>query len=380
MRAVFALEFLNAKEHLAPGGAFPARGGTPAQLLMPSGIQRLSRDLDFVGIGTNEEFEAILDRIAAHYGGQLFTWKERVLSSPRLPMHAYEVAFPTPAGPTQTLVLDVVPIAVTLPYARLPLNRSSTYRPLDPNDAVLTLSADAFIADKLPTLGFDTHGYPRPTEALSYEGHPEHIWKQIHDLAGLRHLPIDLGVVHQGYVAGIAARNVARGLALSPAACLADAWRVCDIAVAALNGYPADDLNDAHYLWDVLHVRAGINTYAQYAIGRWTPTARLRSAAQVSFLVAALREIEEGELTPVDVNAVAARVGEVQARLASLQRKDPLHQRFVARRNGIAWGWAIESSFVYRLAPEAALYLLVAGDLVGHAKHLSAEGAFAFEA
>lgn len=377
---MFALEFLNAKEHLAPGAQFPARGGTPAQLTLPSGIQRLSRDLDFLGFGTASEFETILDRIADHYGRQLFNWKKRTIAASRIPMYAYEVEFPTPAGQTQTLVLDVVPLSLTLPTVQLPLNKSAIYVPLDAKDAVLTLSVEGFIADKLPTLGFDTHGYARPVEgALVYEGHPEHIWKQIHDLAGLTQLDHDPAVIHDRYRAGIDARSAVRHVAFTTADCLKDAGRVCHVAFAALNGYPEDDPADPNHLPDVLHVQAGIGTYAQYAIGRWSQTARLRACARTAYLVAALQAIEAGALAPADVQTTTVRVRAVVTRVAELMKKDPLHRRFIAKRGGITWSWAVGPRDVYILAPEAAIYALVADDVIGHAQHLQERGEFGFE-
>ena len=100
---------------------------------------------------------------------------------------------------------------------------------------MLTLSVEGFVADKLPTLGFDTHGYARPVEGvLSHEGHPEHIWMQIHDLAGLVELDGDLSVIHDRYRAGINARSQVRQVEFTSAACLKDAWRVCHIAFRAL--------------------------------------------------------------------------------------------------------------------------------------------------
>ncbi|MDO8562571.1 MAG: hypothetical protein Q7S25_01870 [Candidatus Limnocylindria bacterium] len=347
---------------------------------MPGGIQRLSRDLDFLGFGTASEFETILDRIADHYGRQLFNWKKRTSAALRIPMYAYEVAFPTPAGPTQTLVLDVVPLPLTLPTVYLPLNKSAIYVPLDAKDAVLTLSVEGFIADKLPTLGFDTHGYARPVEGvLVYDGHPEHIWKQIHDLAGLTQLDHDLVVIHDRYRAGIDARSEVRHVAFTTAHCLKDAWRVCQVAFAALNGYPADDPADPNYLQDVLHVQAGINTYAQYAIGPWSQTARLRATARTAYLVATLRALDAGALAPGDIQAISTRIHEVVARVAELLKKDPVHRRFLARRDGITWSWAIGPRDVYVLAPEAAIYALVADDLVTHAQHVLEHGEFSFE-
>jgi len=347
---------------------------------LPSGIQRLSRDLDFLGFGTASEFETILDRIADHYGRQLFNWKKRTIAAPHIPMYAYEVEFPTPAGPTQTLVLDVVPLPVALPTVQLRLNKSAIYVPLDANDAVLTLSVEGFVADKLPTLGFDTHGYARPVEGvLSYEGHPEHIWKQIHDLAGLVELDGDLSVIHDRYRAGINARSQVRQVDFTSAACLKDAWRVCHIAFAALDGYPADDAADPSYLQDVLHVQAGINTYAQYAIGAWSASAKLRSTARTAYVVAALQAIESGALEPADVETTTARVRAAVTRMAELRKKAPLHHRFMARRDGITWSWAIEPRDVYVLAPEAAIFALVADDIVSQTRSLGECGEFAFE-
>lgn len=347
---------------------------------MPSGLQRLSRDLDFLSLGGQSDFDAVLDMIADHYERRLFGWKRRVTAAPRIPMYAYEVEFPTPTGVTQTLVLDVVSLPLTLPTVRLPLSGSQIYIPLDAEDAITTLSVEGFLADKLPTLGFDTHGYARPVDGvLVYEGHPEHIWKQIHDLAGLTELDHDLAVIEDRYRAGIAARSTVRGAAFTAADCLKDAWRVCHIAFAALNGYPTDDPVDHNYLSDVLHVQAGIKTYAQYAIGRWSQAARLRAVARTAYLVAALRAMDAGVLVPAEVQATSARIRDVLTRMTALLKKDPLHRRFVAKREGIRWGWAIEPRDVCLLAPEAALYAVVADDLVTHAHHLRDHGELAFD-
>ena len=51
----------------------------------------------------------------------------------------------------------------------------------------------------------------------------------------------------------------------------------------------------------------------------------------------------------------------------------------MAKRDGITWSWAIEPRDVYVLAPEAAIFALVADDIVGHARYLGERGEFSFE-
>lgn len=209
-RGAFALEWINAFAHLDPvmRTGLALHGGTLAQLHIGK-LQRLSRDIDRLG-ESRGVVEPVLEAIAARYGHKLFTWSEDTLESPEVPMQRFSVYFPSAIseGALVPLKLDVTYLTVKLPLVAVLLSSSAVYSPLDSANSVETLSPTAFIADKLPTLGFDTLGYSRPND-MAQSGNPEHVFKQLHDIAALTDCDVSYDDLLSLYAAGIKARNAA---------------------------------------------------------------------------------------------------------------------------------------------------------------------------
>jgi len=217
-RGAFALEWINAFAHLDPvmRTGLTLHGGTLAQLHLGE-LQRISRDIDMLGTSRGV-IEPVLEAIAARYGHKLFTWSEDALESPEVPMQRFFIYFPRAMteGTLVPLKLDVTYLTVDLPLVPVLLSSSAVYSPLDPANSVETLTPTAFIADKLPTLGFDTLGYSRPTD-MAQSGNPEHVFKQMHDIAALSDRDLSYDDLLSLYAAGLEARHAAF-LTLSPRA------------------------------------------------------------------------------------------------------------------------------------------------------------------
>lgn len=276
------------------------------------------------------------------------------------------------------LKLDVTYLPVSPPTRRVLLNASAIYAPTSAADAVETLTPEAFIADKLPTLGFDTLGYPRAA-AMDRWGHPEHIWKQLHDLSGLVALDPDFAEVTELYGASIGARNTVLRRQHTVTACLDDAWRVCSVALAAW-AYPQNDdvPGDANFASDVQHVRAGLGSFQAYSLRAVSPAL---VATRVGLLVRGLRALSSGALTSEQLRSVVRHASEWGASFSTAAKptQQALRATFARQASPEGWTVPVRSQRVFGNQPEAAIAAYVACRLVDEASALEATGRFTFE-
>jgi len=363
-RAAYALEWLNAFSHLDRSlreGLVP-HGGTLAQLhLGPA--QRVSRDVDLLG-RSDARPEKALDAVAARYKSQLFTWREDAVANPPIRMRRFSIFFPAAPEQGEKLVplkVEVTYLDVQLPTVNVRLSSSAVYRPKNESDDVETLTVDAFIADKLPTLGFDQHGYPRPSAVD--EAHAEQVWKQLNDLSGLVSLGPDVDNVLSLYRTSIRARNSARGRTFSATDCLAGALRVCRVALAA-ERYPSitSVQGDDSFETDVLLVRGGLGPFRAYSLaGTVRP---LLAAARTLLLVSCLISLETGMVNSEGVRILIAHCRDIERRLAA---KGPVLSALATELNGRQdpqdWSVPMTSQTLFRASPAAAALVYVAGRL-----------------
>ncbi len=297
-------------------------------------------------------------------------------------MQRFSVYFPSAAteGAFVPLKLDVTYLTVELPLVAVALSSSAVYSPTKSSDSVNTLTPTAFVADKLPTLGFDTLGYSRPTD-MAESSNPEHIFKQMHDIAALTDCGLSYDDLLPLYSAGVAARNTARSLTHTVAACLADANRVYRIAIAGW-AYPNNDdtQGDENYIVDVQRARAGIPPFRAYSLPG-TPDV-LVSAARVHLLTSALAAVNRGSLRTSEIRAIIER-----ARVAGKRAGDPKDRayRVVLSKvlgqpaNPDGWCIPVASRRVFGRAPDAAISAYVGCQPEAEASSLTADGRFSFE-
>lgn len=373
--AAYAFEWINAFGHVTPGEreGLQLHGGTPAQLYLGE-QQRFSRDVDLIGRDPGR-IERVLDAVAQRYDGRLFRWEETPVEGAEIPLQRFSAYFRNAGGVEIPLKVDVTYLQVTLDTATVSLARSAAYRPRDIGDAIETLTPQAFIADKLPTLGFDTLGYRRVADAL---GHPEHVWKQLHDISRLVAVSGDLSRVLALYEAGIAARNAARGLAHGPDACLDDAYRVAMVALAAaVFPYNHDRPGDDHYAGDVEHVRSGLGRYREHLLGTAT---LLDDATTTALLVRGLRSARRGEVAIVELVPALARIRLLRDGFAgSAPLRAALRARFDTAADPAGWEAPVSSRRLYRARPSAAITAWVAANVVSELRELTHSGRFTFE-
>ena len=381
-RGAFALEWINAFGHVDPTlrTGLTLHGGTLAQLHLGK-LQRLSRDIDLLGTSRGS-IEQVLNAIADRYDKKLFTWSEDMVERPEVPMRRFSVYFPSALteGTLVPLKLDITYLPVDLPLVSVRLSASAVYSPTESTDSVDTLTPTAFVADKLPTLGFDTLGYPRPV-AMAEDGNPEHIFKQIHDIAGLTDRGLSLDELLPLYAAGVEARNKARRLEYSVAECLEDADRVCRVAIAGW-AYPDNDdvVADQNYIIDVQHARAGIPPFAAYSLPG-TPDVMV-SACRVDMVVRALLAVAKGSLTPAMMRALIER-----SRASGERARDPNEKEYRTalkavlgrRTNPEGWRIPVNSRRIFGRAPEAAISAYVGCRPEIEAESLANTGRFTFE-
>ena len=156
----YALEWVNAFAHLDSTltSGLTLHGGTLAQLHLGE-FQRLSRDVDLIA-ASHARIEDVLQAIADRYERRLFTWEAVPLADVPVAMQRFSVFFPSAKEPgvLVPLKVDITLLSVRLMTQFVRLGASKIYAPSNAEDRVETLTPAAFIADKLPTLGFDTLG------------------------------------------------------------------------------------------------------------------------------------------------------------------------------------------------------------------------------
>lgn len=373
--AAYALEWLNAFAHL-PAQArtgLLAHGGTPAQLHLAT-QQRFSRDVDLLGEARGR-IEPVLNAIANRYEGRLFWWDETNIEDAEIDLQRFSAYFANTAGDAVPLKIDVTYFTVHPDTTSVRFAKSGFYVPLNTDDSLETLTPESFIADKLPTLGFDTLGYKRTPDVL---GNPEHVWKQMHDISRLVTTAGGLDRVPELYEEAITARNKARGLAHSPDACLADTYRVAMIALAA-SAYPYSDdrPKDPNYASDVDHVRSGIGSFEQHLIGKST---RYDDASTTALLAAGLHEIRSGGITVGDLEAIFVRLGELGKSFSSSEAlRKALAERFNKPANPDGWEAPLPARRLYGQRPSAVMTAWVAGHVLDEVRTLRSVGRFTFE-
>lgn len=373
--AAYALEWLNAFAHLPAQkrGGLIAHGGTPAQLHLGT-QQRFSRDVDLLGEGRGR-IEPVLEAIANRYKARLFWWEETKVEGAEIDLQRFSAYFQNTAGVAIPLKIDVTYFTVHPDTTSVRLAQSGIYVPLNADDSLQTLTAESFIADKLPTLGFDTLGYKRNPNVL---GNPEHVWKQLHDISRLVATASGLARVPELYEDAIAARNKARGLAHSPEACLADTYRVAMIALAA-SAYPYNDdrADDANYASDVEHVRSGIGSFEQHLLAKST---HYDDASTTALLAAGLRAVRSGGIGVGDLEAIFARLRDLASAFNDSDAiRKALAARFNRRMNPDGWEAPLPARRLYGQRPSAVMTAWVAAHVLDEAHALRAVRRFTFE-
>jgi hypothetical protein len=292
-------------------------------------------------------------------------------------MQRFSVFFPSAKehGVLVPLNVDLTLLPVRLMTEFVRLGASKVYAPSNADDRVETLTPAAFIADKLPTLGFDTLGYPRGGGPL---GHPEQIWKQLHDISSLITVAEDLSPLAALYEQSVRARNKARGVSHTLAACLEDLWRVCVVAVAA-STFPRNDdrAGDEHYTEDVQDVRTGLGGYRAYCLREPAP---LIIATRCALLGRGLLAVSNGEISPDLIRTIFAHLDELTT---AVERERPLRDvlRTLLGRaeNPAGWDWPVASRLLFGLNPSAAIAAYLAPRLADEANQLAGIGRFSFE-
>ncbi len=373
--AAYALEWINAFAHVPADErkGLLLHGGTPAQLYLGN-QQRFSRDVDLIG-HEHGVIEHVLDAVAARYKGRLFRWEEAKIEDADIDLQRFSVYFKNRTGEEIPLKIDVTYLPISLETQVVALARSVAYVPRNVDDAIETLTAEAFVADKLPTLGFDTLGYRRVADAL---GHSEHIWKQLHDLSRLVAEAGDLARIPTLYERSITARNTARRLAHSPEDCLLDAYRVALVALAAaVYPYNDDRPSDEHYADDVQHVRGGLGRFREHLTGTAT---LLDDAATTAFLARGLLAARRGQS---GIAQLGDAVGRVRSLTASFAGSPPLRAALKGRFDTVhspdGWDAPVSSRFLYRARPSAAITAWLAANTSSELNHLASSGRFTFE-
>lgn len=373
----YALEWVNAFAHLEAKltSGLTLHGGTLAQLHLGE-FQRLSRDVDLIA-ASHGRIEDVLQAIAARYERRLFTWEAVPLADVPIAMQRFSVFFPSAKEPgvLVPLKVDITLLPVRLMTQFVRLGASKIYAPSNADDRVEILTPAAFIADKMPTLGFDTLGYPRGGGPL---GHPEQIWKQLHDISSLITVAEDLAPLAALYEHSVRARNEARGLSHTVTACLEDVWRVCVVAVAA-STFPRNDdrVGDEHYAEDVQDVRRGLGGYRAYCMREPAP---LTIATRCALLARGLLAASKGEISVDLIQPMFARLDELSLAVEKDGSLREVLRALLGRAQDPAgWAWPVASRLLFGLNPSAAIAAYLAQRVADEANQLARTRRFSFE-
>lgn len=215
IKAVHVLEYLG---QLREEGLDPLfKGGSAVQLLLPSGWQRLSIDLDLAIKTSKKDFEEVLSNIYEKFGREYYAYELRNEQNGEVPFYNYRLTIPT-FGDKATILLDVMSTNVGYETQRRSLN-SFFY---ESEIKVKTPSIDAIIGDKFSILGPNTIGrYLKDSRnGLEYVKH-------LYDIRNLLPHIKDLGKTFEAYKKCHKLQLMIRGGSFDLKECLENLIYVC---------------------------------------------------------------------------------------------------------------------------------------------------------
>lgn len=297
-----ALEYLSQlqKERLK----FVLKGGTAVQLMIPSGWQRVSIDIDLVTTTTRKEIESTLQEICENFGNEYYAWRTRRQNvSVNIPFHSYRIEVPLSSGQPSVILLDVMLYQTELPLAKIGVN-SFFY---ESQTSVTTLSTNAIFADKLSILGPKTIGRNLIDSRNGLE-----YGKHLYDLKNLLPFVRDIKIVLKAYDIILKQQNQIRGTNHSLNNVLADLIYVCkvlnlthDTIDHCLSNYTAPDLDIIQDHFRILD-RGIITRFIGFLPPRqaflWTDVRE--TAAIIALITKLLRSVSESEITLKQANKI----------------------------------------------------------------------------
>jgi hypothetical protein len=194
-KAVHALEYV-AQLHQT-GIPFIFTGGTAAQLLLASGITRLSKDVDVIAPeGDVDDWRQAVRRVAKRFGDEVYVAEEeqRDHGGLNIPAAHFLIRYPTifPSDTTPDIELDVVFASVGFPTQETRL--ATRYYDTKEALAASTPTVEGLLGGKLSALGPGTIGIPRGKSNFDVA-----TGKQLFDVSHLFDVAKDLGAVARSY-------------------------------------------------------------------------------------------------------------------------------------------------------------------------------------
>ncbi len=301
-KAMHALEYLSQlqKEHLE----FVLKGGTAVQLMIPTGWQRISIDIDLVTTTTRKEIESVLQKINEKFGNEYYAWKPRRQNvGMNIPFYSYKIEIPLSSGQRSSILLDMMLYQIELPLAKIRVNSFFYESPT----SVMAPSTDAIFADKLSIMGPKTIGrYLRDSRNGMEYG------KHLYDLKNLLPLAREMEVVLEAYKKILQQQNQIHGTTYSLDDVLNDLVYVCKVLNLThetidncLNNYNTSDLDvvrDHFRILDSGIIRRFIGFLPPKKVFLWTDVRE--TAATIAIVAKLLHSISKSEITLKQANKI----------------------------------------------------------------------------
>jgi len=218
-KAIFSLEYLGQLHN--EGLPLIFKGGSAVQILL-EGWTRLSIDIDICTEASEEEFQAILERIYHKFNKKAFSYepRKREIDSP-IPFYLYRINTPAIAERTRTILLDAIAIKTKIATQKTLLKTFF----FDSAVKVTTPTTGALLGDKLSTIGPTTIGRPLKDSRNGLE-----YAKHLYDINRLQETNFSLGQCASAFKEAMKIQSKIRNKKYTPNQCFNDMLFTCQVA------------------------------------------------------------------------------------------------------------------------------------------------------
>jgi hypothetical protein len=275
-KATSAMKYL---EVLTKEGFTPLfKGGTCAQLFIPSEFQRLSIDLDIASSNERELAEAI--ELTKKKGYSFERWKKH--PDPNLPLIRYTIT--SPEG-TDFYLDEMLKVPA---YKTQTTKLNTSYFSSDAT--VLTPTLQSMIGDKLTTIGPHTVGRELNARAGAIE-----YAKHIYDISQLLALPTDIDEVFKAYVTVVDYQK-----AIRPKRVITIENSIEDLLyvarLLAISGQDGKTMENKEMAQHMQYIKNGIQGIGNFLIGdnKFGPNHARVAGGQIALIGMALKKLSTG--------------------------------------------------------------------------------------
>ena len=314
---------------LEAGLDFVFKGGT-CMLLLPTGFQRLSIDIDIQTTATREDLESILAQVGTRAPFTAWRRQDRVHADPPQRSHYEFIYTPSTIGGERKILLDVVEDACPLTDLQQ-LPAAPLFMELTTAPNVTLPALDALLGDKLTAFAPGTIGVPYKRGGQSMD---LQVVKQFHDIRQLARYAGQPAIFRRAYSQTHAAQTRYRG----------GAWTLREVASdTVLHAWYGRGVTfkDEAPTFVSLNLAAGKKSLGNHLLNSKSYSDVEYQTALATAAALAVWAADEGEEgNPMPTQLAAAE----QQRLGQVELEGPSPKTFkkLFGEANVLWAWVLE--------------------------------------